>query len=113
MSGKASPCHREEFNLKKQRQKVSINTFSKWQVQFNCEHKTIMWLGCKKDRGGLSVDSLWCDLSRKHETSLVEMKIFSKVWIDRSINLKASNVTDHAKSEQHHDQKQFLVLCTK
>ena len=67
------------------KRKVSINTFNKWQLRYEREHQTLSWLRCDVDkRDRTSVETLWCDACRQHESSITGMKNFSSAWITGS-----------------------------
>ena len=65
------------------------------------EFSTLSWLQCDKDSTLSFVETLWCVACRKFETSIEGMKNFSRSWIIASSNQRISNITDHAKTEQH------------
>ena len=59
---------------------LSMNTFKKWQRQFNREHETLSWLRCTKDKQNRSlVEFLWCEVCREYESRICSSKNFSKV----------------------------------
>ena len=65
---------------KKAKRRISMNTFEKWQRQFNREHETLSWLRCTKDKQNRSlVEFLWCEVCRKYESRICSSKNFSKV----------------------------------
>lgn len=84
---------------KKPKKAVSVSTFHKWQTEQEKEHKTLSWLRC--DKHGNQVTSLWCQIRKKFEHRNHGTKNFSAAWIRGTANQKLSNVTDHAKSDQH------------
>lgn len=87
---------------KKARRQISLNTFKKWQVQYENLYQSLSWLRCDIDKSDKSlVDSLWCGVCRQHEDRLRGMKNYSSVWINGSGNHKTSSLVDHAKSDQH------------
>ena len=60
------------------------------------------WLRAEMEAADKSlVSKLWCVVRRKYETRICGLKIFSRAWIDGSVNHKTSNVTEHVNSEQH------------
>ena len=70
---------------KSKKRKVSIHTFNKWQLQYEREHWTLSWLRCDVDkRDRTSVETLWCEACRQHESSITGMKNFSSAWITGS-----------------------------
>ena len=93
------------FSDKKMKRQVSLATFEKWQRQFDEvdeELQTLTWLRCDKDHADrMLVSSLWCQVCRDYENRIVGRRNFSQAWITGSSNQRTSNVTDHAKSEQH------------
>ena len=86
---------------KKQKRVIPVMTFNKWRLQCDKEFSTLSWLQCDKDSTLLFVEMLWCVPCRKFETSIEGMKNFSHSWIVGSTNQRISNITDHAKTEQH------------
>ena len=81
------------------KRKVGLNTFKRWQLQYEREHGTISWLRC--DASDDHVETLWCETCRKHQDAITGIKNFSKAWVAGSSNQKTSNIIDHAISEQH------------
>ena len=82
---------------------VTVTTFNKWKSRFERDYCTLSWLRCdvsKEDK--TVVETLWCEVCRKHEDRITGMKNFSKAWINGSCNQKTSNIVDQASSEQHH-----------
>ena len=89
-----------ESSSKKQKRQITLTTFNKWQVQFDRDYNSLLWLRCETNNKSL-VETLWCHSCRKYERHITGMKNFSRAWIEGSTNQKTSNVVDHAKSEQH------------
>jgi len=87
--------------VKKQKRVIPVTTFNKWQLQCDKEFSTLSWLRCDKDSTSSFVETLWCVVCRKYETSIQGMKNFSRSWIVGSTNQRISNITDHGKTEQH------------
>ena len=87
---------------KKAKRQVTVATFEKWKREYNREHQSLSWLRCDKDKSDKSlVATLWCELFRQHEDRIRSMRNFSAAWVTGSTNHRASNILDHAKSEQH------------
>ena len=87
---------------KNTKRQVSLETFKKWQRSYEREYASLSWLHCDPDNEDKSLVSLlWCALCRKYQAKIAGHKNFSQSWIDGSCNHKTSNITDHAKSEQH------------
>ena len=87
---------------KRTKRQASKETFLKWQRTYEHEYKSMTWLRADMDKEDRSiVSTLWCVICRKYEGRICRQKNFSKAWIDGSTNHKTSNVTDHARSEQH------------
>ena len=84
---------------KKQKRQVSLATFCRWQTEKEKEYQTLSWLRC--DKANQSVELLWCASCRKFEDKIRGVKNFSAAWISGSANHKLSNVSDHARSDQH------------
>lgn len=84
---------------KKQKWQVSLATFHRWQTEKEKEYQTLSWLRCDKIHE--SVELLWCASCRKFEDNIRGVKNFSAAWISGSANHKLSNVSDHARSDQH------------
>ncbi len=103
-SATSSPTHSSSSSgVKKQKQQISIVTFSKWQSLYNRDHDSLLWLHCDKDRDNkTSVSTIWCYVCHKYEGSIAGLKNFSRNWIEGSTNHRVSNVlVDHASSSQH------------
>ena len=47
------------------------------------------------------VQGLYCEMCKCYEDHSQGMRNYSSVWITGSRNLKASNLIDHASSDQH------------
>jgi hypothetical protein len=90
------------LSSKTAKRQVSLETFKKWQRTYEKDYRSLSWLRCDTDNDSkLHVSILWCLLCRKYENKIAGHKNFSKSWIDGSLNHKTSNISDHAKSEQH------------
>ena len=82
---------------KKAKHQVTMCTIKKWQRELDCEHHTLLWLPCKKDKSDCSlVATLQCDVSGKNEDRIWEMRNFSGIWVSGCTNYKTSNIVDHA-----------------
>ena len=89
-------------NSKKSKRQAKVATYEKWKRDFNVEHKTSLWLRCDRDRADKSlVSTIWCEVCRRYEDKLQGMRNYSSTWIKGSSNHKTSNISDHAKSDQH------------
>ena len=88
-------------SVKRQKRVIPVVTFNKWQIQYDKELSTLTWLRCDKDSTSSFVETLWCAMCRKYETSMEGMKNFSHNWIVCSTNHRISNITDHGKTDQH------------
>ena len=87
---------------KKARKRQFIkSTFDKWQREHEKEHQTLTWLRCNLESDKVHVSTLFCAICKKYEQKICSMKNFSKSWITGSVNLKLSNMLDHAKSDVH------------
>ena len=87
---------------KKTKRQVTMRTFKKWQHELGCEHHMLPWLPCKKDKSNRSlVAMLRCDICRKNEDRIWEMRSFSGIWVSDCTNHKMSKIVDHATSDQH------------
>ena len=72
------------------------------------EHQTPTWLHCKCDRNDSTmVEGLFCEVCK---TNIRGMQNFSLTWISSSMNLRASNIIDHANSDQHKAVMQHLCV---
>ena len=82
--------------------RVSLSTFKKWQTHYEKEYQTLSWLRCNLDFDSNDcVGSLWSELCRMYESSIVGSKNFQHAWLVGSVNQRTSNIIDHAMSEQH------------
>jgi len=68
------------------------------------------WLRADFEDDRTMVSTLWCEVCRRYEETICSKKNFSMAWIEDSTNYRASNVTDHACSEQH---KSAMALLTR
>ena len=89
-----------ESGSKQCKRQVSRDTFMKWQRSYEVEYQSLTWLRADIEADN-QVKNVWCFVCRKYESKLCSLKNYSNAWVAGSANLKASNVTDHAKSEQH------------
>ena len=65
---------------KKSKRQLSVNTFEKWQGQYDKDYGTLSWLRCVKDPSNRTlVSELWCEVCRKYEARIFGSKNFSKV----------------------------------
>lgn len=81
---------------------VTLKTFTRWLSQYEQDHQTSTWLRCDPDSDNKAlVSCLWCELCRKFEHSVSGTRSFSRAWVVGSNNQRASNIIDHALSEQH------------
>ena len=73
-------------------------TFEKWQRNYDCEHHTLMWLRCDKDkRDKTLVAHLWCSTCREYQSRICSMKNYSAAWVTGSENQRTSNSTNYQK----------------
>ena len=87
---------------KKARRQVKRATFEKWQRDFEKDYQSMSWLRCEVEKSDKDlVSKLFCLVCQKYEANIQSVKHFSAAWITGSANQKTSNITDHAKSEQH------------
>ena len=92
----------ESSTAKKVKRQLTVATFEKWQRLYEQEHQTLTWLRCKRDRSDSTVvESLFCEVCKTFEDNIHGMRNFSSTWISGSTNLRASNMIDHAGSDQH------------
>lgn len=92
----------ESSTSKKPKRQLTVATFEKWQRNYEREYQSLTWLRCttiKED--STMVQNLFCDICKRYEDHLQGMRNYSSIWITGSRNLKASNLIDHAKSDQH------------
>ena len=87
---------------KDRRRQVTVNTFQKWQGQYNALFETLSWLRCDRDATDKKLVSvLYCETCRKYKTRIKGQKNFSITWIHGTSNQRMSSIIDHAKSTQH------------
>ena len=99
---KRSSSSLSESEKKLDKRQVTVNTFGKWQGQYNTSYETLTWLRCDKDTSDRGVvSSLYCDICRKYESRIKAQKNFSLAWIKGTTNHRTSSIIDHAKSVQH------------
>ena len=80
---------------------LSVNTFKRWQEQYEKEHSSLSWLRCDQDQPDKTlVSALRYEMCRKYEARIRGQKNFSKAWIEGT-NPRTSNVLDRANSSQH------------
>ena len=74
----------------------------KWQCNYDKNHHSLTWLKCDVDTQNKDyVAVLWCSVYREYNRKIYSMKNYSPAWITGSGNHRASNLLDHAKSDQH------------
>ena len=87
---------------KKAKRQVTIATAKKWRTQYDREHQSLTWLKYDvDDQDKTLVKVLRYSACTKFDTSIRGMKNYSSAWSIGSTNHRASNITDHAASEQH------------
>ena len=91
------------------KRQVSKDYLLKWQRTYERDYQTMTWLRADFEDDRMMVSTLWCEVCRRYEERICTKKNFSKAWIEGSTNYRASNVTDHACSEQH---KSAMALLT-
>ena len=97
MAKSLSKCKKQSSS-----RRVSLCTFKKWQTHYEIEYQTLSWLRCNLDLDSNDcVGSLWYELCRRYESSIVGSKNFQHAWLVVSVNQRTSSVIDHAMSEQH------------
>ena len=103
MATKRSSASSASSLPKQRKRQVSLATFNRWQTDKEKEYQTLSWLRCDKttEPGQKYIELLWCASCTKFEDKIRGVKNFSTAWIAGSANQKLSNVTDHAKSDQH------------
>lgn len=90
------------YSLEAAKRQVPLRTFQKWQSQYEQEYTSLSWLRCHTDRHRSDlVNSLWCEVCTKYESSIWSLKNFSRAWLTGSLNQRTSNIVSHAESEQH------------
>ena len=81
---------------------LAVSTFEKWQRNYNKNHQSLMWLKCDVDTPNKDyIAVLWCSICREYKSKICSMKNYSQAWITGSGNHRASNLLDHARSDQH------------
>ena len=85
------------------RRKVKHETYKKWVVQYDRECQTVTWLDCDTgfEDGVKVVMKLKCRMCTKYRQKIVGRKNFSDKWINGADSIQTTNVTYHAKSDQH------------
>ena len=53
------------------------------------------------EAGEKIVTKLRCHMCTKHQHSIEERKNYSEKWVTGAESVRTTNVTDHAKSDQH------------
>ena len=65
---------------KKQKRQIFVPTFNRWQLQYNREHCTLLWLRCEKDADDRKmVSMMWCSVCRQYELFLTGHKLFKGI----------------------------------
>ena len=85
------------------KRRVSYDTFTKWQRDYDRELQTLTWLDCQSefDHGKKVVTKLSCSVCAKYRDKIKGRKNFSDKWIMGAESLRTSNIKDHAQCEQH------------
>ena len=86
-----------------QKRAVTYETFKKWCTELGHEYQTVSWLDCDTVSEGRkkAVKRLRCSVCSKFKASIRGGRNFSERWIVSADSVCASNVKDHAQSDQH------------
>ena len=86
-----------------QKRAVTYETFKKWRTELDREYQTVSWLDCDtvSEGGKKAVKRLRCSVCSKFKASIRGGRNFSERWIVGADSVHASNVKDHAQSDQH------------
>ena len=85
------------YVFKEGKHQITLTTFNKWQIQFDCNYNSLCWLRYEMNDNVL-IEKCWCHTYR---IFFYGNKKFSSTRVKGSTNQKMSNVVDHATSEQH------------
>ncbi len=101
-----------DLQLASKKRVVTYSTFQKWQEDFDKEWNTISWLDCEARliNGKKVVEKMKCKVCTKFQPSIEGRKNYSSKWIIGADSIRASNVKDHAKNDQH---THAMMLLTK
>ena len=80
---------------------IQLDTFKKWQRDFDKEIKSITWLDCVTS-GKKEVVALRCTVCYRFKERIQSSRNFSDKWIVGADSLRTSNIRDHAKTNQHY-----------
>ena len=85
------------------KKRVTHDTFTKWQRDFDRESQTMTWLDCETgtESGKKIVEKLKCRVCTKFVDKIRGRKNFSDKWICGADSVRTSNVRDHARNDQH------------
>ena len=86
-----------------QKRAVTYETFKKWRTELDREYQTMSWLNCDtvSEGGKKAVKRLRCSVCSTFKVSIGGERNFSEQWIVGADSVRASNVKDHAQSDQH------------
>ena len=92
----------EEQEARKKRS-IQLDTFKKWQRDFDKEHKSLSWLDCvtQMHGGKKAVVALRCSVCCRFKERIESSRNFSNKWIVGTDSLRTSNIRDHARTNQH------------
>ena len=77
-------------------------------MQYNHEYQSLTWLKYDVDNQDETlIKVLQCSACMKFDSCIHGMKNYSSAWNTGSTNHRASNIIDHAASEQH----KVAMLC--
>jgi len=73
---------------------------------------TMYYSGGGLFNGTTMVQNLFCEMCKRYEDHLQDLRNYSPVWITGSRNLKASNLINHASGDQHKAAMRCLAVDT-
>ena len=85
------------------KKRMTHDTFTKWQRDFDRESQTMTWLDCETgtESGKKIVEKLKCRVCTKFVDKIRGRENFSDKWICGADFVRTSNVRDHARNDQH------------
>ena len=85
------------------RRKVKYETYKHWVSEYDRECQTASWLECEAEisAGKRYVTKLKCWICRKYNSSIIGQRNYSDKWIEGAESVRATNIRDHSKSDQH------------
>ena len=82
---------------------LRIATYTKWKAEMDKDCQTMTWLECDTEihSSRRFLTKLRCSVCAKFKASIATRRNFSERWISGADSIRNSNVSDHARCDQH------------